>query len=122
MIIKILISLFAFFAVSRAYLRFRDGSVKLAALLIWSVIWAGIVFFAWWPKFSDIIAESVGVGRGVDVLVYISIIALFYGVFRIYVKLEFIEREITSLVRRLALNGHEDAKGHHIEQSERERK
>lgn len=57
----------------------------------------------WWPKISDIIAHKIGVGRGVDALVYVSIVGLFYGMFRLYVKMEFLEHELTSLVRSLAL-------------------
>lgn len=103
MIIKIVISLFVLFAASRVYLRYRDGSIKFIVFVLWIVLWGGVAFFVWWPKFSDIIATRVGVGRGVDVLVYISIVALFYAVFRLYIKLEFIEHEITSLVRNIAL-------------------
>ena len=104
MTIKIIITLFALFAISRAYLRYRDGSIKFFGFIVWTIIWAAVTFFAWWPKFSDLIANSIGVGRGVDALVYLSIVALFYGMFRIYVKIQFIEHEITSLVRNLAMN------------------
>lgn len=103
MIIKIVISIFIIFAASRVYLRFKDGSVGRFSIIFWLILWSGVAFFTWWPKFSDIIATSVGVGRGVDALVYISVVALFYAIFRIYIKLEFIEREITSLVRNIAL-------------------
>jgi small membrane protein len=103
MIIKIVITLFVLFAASRAYLRYRDGSVRVVGLIIWLVLWCGVAFFTWWPKVSDILATNIGIGRGVDALVYLSIVALFYAVFRIYVKLEFIGHELTSLVRNLAL-------------------
>lgn len=103
MTIKVLITLFVLFALSRAYLRYKDGSIKFTALIIWLVVWSAITFFAWWPKFSDLLANSIGIGRGVDALVYISVVALFYAEFRIYVKLQFVEHEITSLVRNLAL-------------------
>jgi hypothetical protein len=103
MTIKILISFFVLFALSRAVLRYRDKSFGLFALLFWVFLWSGVLFFVWYPRASDLIASAVGVGRGVDVLIYFSVVALFYGIFRMYVKLEFIEHEITSLVRRLAL-------------------
>lgn len=107
MIIKIIVSLFVLFAISRAYLRYRDGSLNIVAFISWNILWLGVAFFVWWPKVSDFLASSVGIGRGVDALVYISIVALFYGMFRIYLKLEFIEREITSLVRKLTLRDNE---------------
>ncbi|MFH1171023.1 MAG: DUF2304 family protein [bacterium] len=106
MIIKILVSLFALFAISRTFLRQKEGSVGFASLILWTILWCGIVFFVWWPRASDVLAGRIGIGRGVDALVYISIVALFYGMFRIYIKLEYIEREITSLVRSLALEEH----------------
>jgi len=40
----------------------------------------------------------------VDVIVYLSLALLFYLVFRIYVMIEDIRREITFLIRQLALN------------------
>lgn len=104
MIIKVLVTCFVLFAVSRAYLRYRDGLLSIIPLIFWSVLWAGVSFFVWWPSSSDLLAQSVGIGRGVDVLVYVSIVVLFYGIFRIYIKLEFIERELTSLVRNLSLS------------------
>ncbi|MDZ7798465.1 MAG: DUF2304 family protein [Patescibacteria group bacterium] len=117
MIIKIIISVLVLFFISRVYLRFRDGSLSLLAFIIWVLLWSGITFFTWWPRFSDFIANKIGVGRGVDVLVYFSIIFLFYSVFRIYIKLEFIEHEITSLVRNIAYkqkrkNKNEDINNH----------
>jgi small membrane protein len=108
MIIKTFVSIFVVFALSRAYLRHRDGLMNILTLILWNVLWVGIGFFVWWPKVSDLIAHNVGIGRGVDALVYVSIVALFYGIFRIYIKLEFIEREITSLVRNLAFRDKKD--------------
>lgn len=55
------------------------------------------------PQTTDTIAKLVGVGRGVDFIIYISIISLFYLVFRMFVKIEDVEREITKLVRKLAI-------------------
>lgn len=106
MIIKFLITLFVVFAISRAYLRYRDGGLSALAFFAWGMLWVGVLLFVWWPKISDYIAGSVGIGRGIDALVYLSIVALFYGMFRVYIKLEFIERELTSLVRGLALRDH----------------
>ena len=103
MIINIFVSIFIFFAASRVYLRYKDGSIGKFGIFFWLILWVGVGFFTWWPNLSDKIANSVGVSRGVDALIYISIVALFYAIFRIYIKLEFIERELTSLVRNIAI-------------------
>lgn len=110
MSIKLLISTFVLFALSRAILRYRDGSLGLLGLLLWSLVWLGVGGIVWWPDASESLARLIGVGRGADALIYISIVALFYGMFRLYVKLEFIEHEITSLVRNLAVKNPERGK------------
>lgn len=104
MLIKLFITLFVLFAVSRVYLRFRDGSMGFVGMIGWSLLWIGVEIFVWLPKVSDVFAHKIGIGRGVDALVYFSIVGLFYGIFRLYVKMEYIEHEITDLVRKLALD------------------
>mgnify|MGYP001561203442 CR=1 FL=1 len=55
------------------------------------------------PQTTDVIAKLVGVGRGADFIIYLSLIALFYLMFRLFGKIEDVEREITKLVRKLAI-------------------
>ncbi len=110
MLIKLLVTLFVLFAVSRVFLRFRDGSMGLVGMIGWSLLWIGIEVFVWLPKVSDAFAHLIGVGRGVDALVYVSIVGLFYGMFRLYVKMESIEHEITNLVRNIALREKENGR------------
>ena len=108
MFIKILVSAFVLFAVSRVWLRRGEGAIGILATFFWTTLWLGIGFFVWWPAVSDFVARKFGIGRGVDALVYISVVTLFYGLFRLYVKLEFVEHEVTSLVRKLALVQHQN--------------
>ncbi|MBI2984442.1 MAG: DUF2304 family protein [Candidatus Kerfeldbacteria bacterium] len=103
MMLQILITLFVFFAISRVWLRYRDGSIGVLGTAMWTLLWLLIAGVAWWPAVTTQLAHLVGVKRGVDAVVYLSIVVLLYGLFRLYVKLEFIEHELTSLVRNLAL-------------------
>jgi len=104
MIIKILFTIFVAFTLSRAVFRKKDKSITNTEFFVWLIIWIALLFFTWWPNFSDLLANIVGVGRGVDVLLYFAVVLLFYGMFRIYVKLEFIEREITDVIRKVSLD------------------
>ncbi len=107
MFIKILVSAFVLFAISRVWLRYRDGAIGMFGVTLWSLLWLAIGGFVWWPKVTDFFAQKIGIGRGVDALVYISIVGLFYGMFRLYVKMEFLEHEITDLTRKLAIRSRE---------------
>ncbi len=103
-VIQILIIAFAVFAVSRAVWQFRKGALTIAMLGFWVLFWIGAGTVAVLPQTTDVLARVVGVGRGADAVIYLSLIALFYLVFRVYVKIEDVEREMTSLVRKLALD------------------
>jgi small membrane protein len=102
------IILFALFAISRTYLQFRAGKLTLAWLFVWVIFWIGTGVVAALPQTTDIAAKFVGVGRGADFLVYIAVIGLFYLMFRLFLKIEDLEREITQLVRKLAIEEIED--------------
>ncbi len=109
-IIQILILLFVLFAITRTFFQFRRGKITLAVLFLWITLWlvAGVVVVL--PQTTDMLARFVGVGRGVDAVMYVSITALFYAVFRLLVRIEEVEREITKLVRTLAIDMMEKSK------------
>jgi len=76
---------------------------QLFKLLFWGVFWGIALIFIWLPTNTiDKLGQLFGVGRGIDVLVYLSIIFLFYYIFKQSEKINKLEKEITKLVRRLA--------------------
>ncbi len=101
--IQILLLSFVIFALSRVYLRAREKVLSPRAAFFWFLVWAGALVGISLPATTTKIAEFFGVGRGVDVIVYISLALLFYLVFRIYVMIEDLRHEITSIVRDIAL-------------------
>jgi small membrane protein len=102
-LIQILIVGFALYALSRAVLRFRAGELHLAETAVWALFWAGVIVVAVRPETSSRAAELLGVGRGADLVVYLSVIALFWLVFRLFVRIERMERSITRLIREIGL-------------------
>lgn len=102
-LIQIVIVLFALFAWSRAILRFKDAKLTRNELIFWSVAWIAAIVVTLLPQTTETLATLFGVGRGADVIVYLSIVVLFYLVFRIYVKADSTEKAITKLVREVAI-------------------
>lgn len=102
-LIRIFATLFALFAWSRAFLRYKDRKISNNEFIFWSIIWLGVVIVAFIPGISSFISEAIGIKRPIDVFVYVSIILLFYLVFRIYVRLDQLNSEITKLVREFAI-------------------
>ncbi len=108
MIIKILIIAFILFAAYRTVSRFRQRDIAFRELLIWLIFWCLVGLVTIFPQKTDSIAQWLGVSRGADLLVYISIIVLFFAVFKIVVKQEKIERDITKIIRTKALDQKSD--------------
>lgn len=102
-LIQVLIVLFAAYALSRAVSRFRAGELALGQVAVWAALWVGVGIVAALPQTASIAAAFVGVGRGVDLVMYCALIALFYATFRMFVRQERMERELTALVRAIAL-------------------
>ncbi|MBC8495525.1 DUF2304 family protein [archaeon] len=102
-IIQVLVILFVIFAYSRVLLRFKDKQMRLREFTFWTIIWAAVVIVAVLPAFTGWLSNKVGIGRPIDIAVYVSIVLVFYLIFRMYVKFEKLDQNITKLVRTVAI-------------------
>src|SRR3989337_3810313 len=102
--IQIVLLVFILFAISRVLLRIKEKVISTQVGFFWFLIWLAAFVGVILPGTTTRLASYFGVGRGVDVIVYLSLALLFYLVFRIYVMIEDIRRAITFLIRHLALN------------------
>lgn len=103
MLIQIFITLLAIVALIGASIRFRRAAIGRGEFLVWFILWAAVMALVWNPRATNILAHWLGVGRGADAVFYISIILLFYAVFRLYGKLENLEHQLSELVKKIAL-------------------
>jgi hypothetical protein len=104
MILHVLMVVFCLFAVSRSYLRYRDGLITLPGCLFWSTLWTMATVAVFIKDWTSIIASFLGIGRGVDMLLFGAVVLLSYLSFRLYVNLEVTRRALTKLVRAIAIN------------------
>jgi len=96
-IIGIIIFIFALFALSRVVLRSKDKSISFGESLFWVIIWVTVTGITMFPQITDEVSKVIGVGRGVDTAFFVAIIILLYIVFRLYVKIDKLDRDITEL-------------------------
>lgn len=101
--IAIIVSIFALFALSRVFLQWRNNNVSVFAIIFWSFIWTGVLILVWWPNLLERVSNVVGIQRGVDLLVYGGMLLLFYLSYRLYVRHEETEQNLTKIVREIAL-------------------
>jgi small membrane protein len=76
--------------------------------------WADIVFlffliivaivFVLRPELTNKLAHLVGVGRGADLVVYVSILIFWFVTLKLYARLRRVEKMLTDIVRKDAIN------------------
>lgn len=104
MLIKLIIILFILFVFGRMVKKFKRKEITNKEFIGWGIFWIIVASAVLWPKTTDIIASFVGVERGANLAVYISVLALFYLSFRFMVKIDELDRNITKIVRNIAIN------------------
>jgi small membrane protein len=82
----------------------RTSQASRRRSLRWLLLWLSGLVAVWMPGLTMPVAHLLGVTRGVDAAVYLSVALLCYLVFRLYAALEKQDQMITRLVSELALH------------------
>lgn len=78
--------------------------------MLWTVCWVAVGVVALIPELTSRLADLLGIGRGADVVIYAAIVALLALLFRMSIRLEQLDRSITTITRELALRDRERVK------------
>ena len=70
---------------------------------MWIFVWTSAIIVAFIPQVIITLSELFGLGRGLDLAILTSIILLLYLIFKAYVKIEMLEQELMTIVRKLAI-------------------
>ncbi len=103
MVIQIFITLFALIALFGVVRGFKRGALSRTGVVAWIFIWVAAIVAVWNPWITNRIASMLGVGRGADAVLYVSVVMLFYMIFRLYGKCENLEHQLSELVKKIAL-------------------
>ncbi|MCK5510779.1 DUF2304 family protein [Candidatus Parcubacteria bacterium] len=92
------------FFLARIFIQRKNKQVSRTEFLFWLIFWFLSAMVIVFIKKIDILVADLGFSAaGIDVLLYLSVAALFYLIFRLRIKLEKIDREITKIVREIAI-------------------
>lgn len=84
-------------------LRYRQRRIGALPFFLWLLLWIGAAIVILFPNSTMVVARLLGIGRGADLVLYLGVILILYLLFRMFVRLEYLDREITQIVRTLAL-------------------
>ena len=87
------------------YVRLRSTLLDVLLIGIFIIVGTLLVLF---PEYSNKIAHWVGVGRGADLLFYLSILFLFFLILKLYSRLRRMEQTFTEIVRNKSIEDAEE--------------
>lgn len=96
-------TLIGIIAIIIALLRLKNGKMSLGIAFLWIIIWLIVIWISIFPESTNLFASLAGIGRGLDLVLVLGLILGYYLIFRIYSMIENMDREITLLVREIAL-------------------
>lgn len=93
-----------FYFLFKLLLQRKNKQVSGIEFLFWLLFWviSGLVI-AFIKEIDSIVAYLGFSASGINALLYLSVAVLFYLIFKLRLKLEKTEREITKIVREIAL-------------------
>lgn len=88
--------------------RYFKGKNSFTTVLLWSIFWIVVSLFAIFPNASITFARLFGITRGLDFIILLVFIILFYTVLKLYFIVDKMQNEINTLVKEVALNNEID--------------
>lgn len=101
--LQIIVTIFIVFILFKLFLQKQKNKISPLAFLIWLILWLLALVVFWLPDTTSYLAAWLGIGRGADLVVYVSILIIFYLIFKIFVRLNKTDDEITRIVREDAI-------------------
>jgi small membrane protein len=93
------------FLLYRQFISRRKGEITLFEFIFWTIFWLISILAIIFLKSIDQLVNIIGFSSsGINVLLYVSIVLLFYYIFKLRLKIEKINKDITRITREIALS------------------
>jgi hypothetical protein len=100
MIIRVI--LLSAFAAIGWFVFLKRNRLPFHIMIVFAMIAAGAVAVVF-PEYTDVVANWVGIGRGVDLIMYVVDITVLFVLLHYFTKFVELERHVTTLTRELAI-------------------
>jgi hypothetical protein len=104
MLQQIIAILVIIFFIARLFWQKQSKLISANEFIFWLIFWLLAAASIMSLRLIDQLVASIGFsGSGIEVLLYIAIAILFYLIFRLRLKLEKVERDLTKIVSHIAI-------------------
>lgn len=101
-LIQVLLAAFALGMMVVTWLKARHARLRPLAFLLWLLLWGVALLVVLVPDLTSLAAGYLGMGRGVDLVLYVGMLYIYFLLFTIQEKIGQIERDLSTIVREIA--------------------
>ena len=84
-------------------LRYMKGKNSFTTFILWSLFWIFVSIFSLFPQLSTSFASLFGITRGLDFVIILVFVILFYTVLRLYFIVDKMQNDLNTIVKEVAL-------------------
>ena len=85
-------------------LRYFKGKNSLSTVILWTIFWVFVSIFSISPDASNKFAQLFGITRGLDFVIILVFVILFYTVLKLYFIVDKMQNNLNRIVKEVALN------------------
>ena len=83
--------------------RYLKGKNSIFTTILWTIFWIIVAIFSLFPNLSNSFARMVGITRGLDFIIILVFIILFYTVLRLYFIVDKMQNDMNTIVKQVAI-------------------
>ena len=83
--------------------RYLNNKNSLSTVILWSIFWIFVSLFAIFPEFSNSFARIFGITRGLDFVIILVFVVLFYTILKLYFVIDKMQNNLNKVVKEVAL-------------------
>jgi len=104
-IYQIILALVAFLFIWNGIAKFirHERSQTIFKLGVSTLIWGSVLAFALFPRVSFTVSKAIGLGENLNTLIFIGFVVVFIILFKLLSVIERLERNLSEMVRKEAL-------------------
>lgn len=84
-------------------LRYMKGRNSFMTVVLWSIFWIFVSVFALFPNLSTSFASFFGITRGLDFVIILVFVILFYIAIKLYFIVDNMQNDLNKVVKEVAL-------------------
>lgn len=86
------------------FARYLKGKNAFSTVILWTLFWIFVSVFALFPHVSNEFAKWFGITRGLDFIIILVFVILFYTVLKMYFIIDNMQNDMNKLVKEFAIS------------------